>query len=123
MLKLARVSNRITKRYIRSPVSRKFITLKYTPTIIETLVNGHDIDDFVKGVIVTEVITIGLKIFIVMFNLESKKYMYENVPGPNATGVDPSATDVDQTYECYVGEDYSFDCRKVLQDRDQEPVG
>ena len=116
MLKLARVSNRITKRYIRSPVSRKFITLKYTPTIIETLVNGHDIDDFVKGVIATEVITIGLKIFIVMFNLESKKYMYENVPGPNATGVD-------QTYECYVGEDYSFDCREVLQDWNQEPDG
>ena len=121
MLKLARVSNRITRRYIRSPVSRKFITLKYTPAIIETFVNGHDIDDFVKGVIATEVITIGLKIFVVMFNLESKKYMYEDVPGSNSKEVDSSSLETD--YECYVGEDYSFDCREVLQNRDQEPDG
>jgi hypothetical protein len=123
MIKLVRVSNRVTKRHFLNPVSKKFITLKYTPSLVETFVNGHNLDDFVKGVIATEVITIGVKIFIVMYNLETKKYTYEDVPGPNTIDVDPSATDVVQTYECYVGEDYSFDCREVLQDRDQEPDG
>ena len=139
MLKLARVSNRVTKRHFRIPVSKKCITLRYTPSLVETLVNGHNLDDFVKGVIATEIITVGVKIFIVMFNLETKKYMYEDVPGPNTIGVDPSSPEstasgwtdpsspestasgwTDPSYECYVGEDYSYDCREVLQDRDQE---
>jgi hypothetical protein len=119
MLKLVRVSNRVTKKHFRNPVSKKFITLKYTPSLVETIVNGHNLDDFVKGVVATEVITIGVKIFIVMFNLESKKYMYEDVRGSNSKEVDSSSLETD--YECYVGEDYSFDCRKVLQDWDQEP--
>ncbi len=127
MIKLARVSNRVTKRHFRNPVSKKFITLKYTPSLVETLVNGHNLDDFVKGVIATEVITVSVKIFIVMFNLETKKYMYEDVRGPESQTTQSTESTAsgwtDPSYECYVGEDYSFDCREVLQDGDQEPDG
>jgi len=126
MLKLARVSNRVTKKHFRNPISKKFITLKYTPSLVETIVSGHNIDDFVKGVVATELITVSVKIFIVMFNLESKKYMYEDVPGLNAEGVVPSSPEstasgwTEPSYECYVGEDYSIDCREVLQEWDPE---
>ena len=117
----------VTKRHFRNPVSKRFIALKYTPSLVETIVSGHSVDDFVKGMVATEIITIGIKISIIMFNLETKKYMYEDVPGPNAEDVVPSSPEstasgwTDPSYECYVGEDYSFDCRKVLQDGDQEP--
>ena len=52
--------------------------------------------------------------------------VYIEVPVPymvSAEGPESQATksnSVDPTFECYVGEDYSFDCREVLQDWDSE---
>lgn len=122
MNKLVRVSRRVTTRHFRQPLTRKFVTLKYVPSLVDTFVTRdvdmQAIEHFARDVVLIEGITLAVKISIVMFNLESRKYMYEDVPGPNAEGVDPSP---ESAYECYVGEDDGFDCREVLQDRDQEP--
>ena len=130
MNKLVRVSRRVTARHFRQPLTRKFVTLKYVPSLVDTFVTRdvdvQAIEHFARDVVLIEGITLAVKISIVMFNLESKKYMYEDVRGPNAEGVDPYPESTaggwtDPTYECYVGEDDGFDCREVLQDRDQEP--
>ena len=119
MNKLVRVSRKVTVRHFRQPLTKKFVTLKYVPSVVETVVTRNvdiqTVEHFARDVVLVEGITLAIKIAIVMFNLESKKYVYEDVPGPNCEAVDPSCD-----YECHVGEDDSYDCREVLQDRDQE---
>lgn len=129
MNKLVRVSRRVTAKHFRQPLTKKFVTLKYVPSVVETFVTRdvdiQTVEHFARDVMLIEGITLAVKIAIVMFNVESKKYMYEDVLGSNSCGVDPSSLatqsiGVDPTYECYVGKDYSIDCREVLQDWDPE---
>ena len=130
MNKLVRVSRKVTVRHFRQPLTKKFVTLKYVPSVVETVVTRNvdiqTVEHFARDVVLVEGITLAVKIAIVMFNLESKKYVYEDVPGPNCEAVDPSSRVAEQLsdpscdYECHVGEDDSYDCREVLQDRDQE---
>ena len=119
MNKLVRVSRKVTVRHFRQPLTKKFVTLKYVPSVVETVVTRNvdiqTVEHFARDVVLVEGITLAVKVAIVMFNLESKKYMYEDVPGSNCEAVDPSSD-----YECHVGEDYSYDCREVLQDGNQE---
>lgn len=122
MNKLVRVSRRVTTKHFRQPLTKKFVTLKYVPSLVDTVVTRdvdvQTVEHFARDVMLIEGITLAVKIAIVMFNVESKKYMYEDVLGSNSCGVDPSSPD--PSYECYVGEDYSIDCREVLQDWDPE---
>jgi hypothetical protein len=123
MNKLVRVSRKVTVRHFRQPLTKKFVTLKYVPSVVETVVTRNvdiqTVEHFARDVVLVEGITLAVKIAIVMFNLESKKYMYEDVPGSNPR-VAEQLSDPSTDYECHVGEDYSFDCREVLQDGNQE---
>lgn len=115
MLKLGRVSSIVTRRHFRRPLTKKFVTLKYVPSIVENIITKDvDIEKFVKDVIIIEGITLAVKIAIVMFNIENKKYMYEDVSSDNTEGEEQT------DYECHVSEDDFYDCREVLQDWDEE---
>jgi hypothetical protein len=130
MFKLVRVSRKVTTRHFRQPLTKKFVTLKYVPSVVETVVTRNvdiqTVEHFARDVVLVEGITLAVKIAIVMFNLESKKHVCEDVPGPECEALNPSCEALNPSTKSIacgwtdVGEDHCYDCRELLQDWDKE---
>jgi hypothetical protein len=123
MFKLVRVSRKVTTGHFRQPLTKKFVTLKYVPSVVETVVTRNvdiqTVEHFARDVVLVEGITLAVKIAIVMFNLESKKHVCEDVRGPECEALNPSTKSIACGW-ADVGEDHCYDCRELLQDWDKE---